>query len=73
MVADLKWPLRLTGRACADLDLVLRVLEERSHNEAAPGAVELDHLQLRKDACPSGHHTLELDKRVQVMLPAGMY
>ena len=72
-MAHLKWSLGLTGRACTDLDLALCVLKEWPHNEAAPGAVELDHLQLRKDARPSGHHTLELDKRVQVMLPAGMY
>ncbi len=60
--AYLKWSLRLARWARANFDLVLSVLEEGPHNVAASGAVELDHLQLREDACPSGDHPLELDQ-----------
>jgi len=52
----------LTAGTCANLDLVFSILEEWSHNKAAPGAVEFDHLQLRENACSSCHHTLEPDQ-----------
>jgi len=61
-IAHLKRALGLTAWTCANLDLVFSVLEERSHNKAAPGAVEFDHLQLRENACSSRHNTLEPDQ-----------
>ena len=61
-IAHLKWTLGLTAWTCANLDLIFSVLEERSHNKAAPGAVEFNHLQLRENACSSRHHTLEPDQ-----------
>ena len=69
-VAHLKWSCGLAGGACTNFDLILGILEERAHDVATPGAVELDHLQLRKDPRPSGNHSLELDQRVKMVLPA---
>ena len=68
--AHLKWAHGLTSDTRPYLDLIFVVLKEGAENVSTSAAVELDHLQLRENACPSCHHPLEFDQAVQVMLPA---
>ena len=48
---------------------MLLSLVKRPEDEAAPEAVELEHAELRQDACRAGDHAAGADELIEVQLP----